>query len=242
MKATLTALCGLFLLSLTFTSLALAQQCTDCNQTTGECLPPENYCDCSCFSRVVNGVRHCTATGACGGHEICPVAYPPNPQTLVNYPWLANTGLAKELASHSVMPNAAEILDEVRTVQLKEGSVSIRRGYVQDTGYRFQGKSPVPAENRTKGTQWWQLASDDGQKMQVLTMWDDPELKWNTTADIHHSKVRLPITETITFYSDHWEQVNANGKSSHELAAYTPPGVKQNSATFSLAEGVLTGR
>jgi hypothetical protein len=141
---------------------------------------------------------------------------------MLTYPWLANTGIAKDLASHSTMPNAVDIFEEVRTVQLRDGSNSIRRGYAQDSGYRQDGDAPTIATNKTKGTQWWQLASDDSQKTQVLTLWDDPDLKWTTTGDIHHSTLRLPVTETITFYPDHWEQVNANGTFTHGVEAYVP--------------------
>lgn len=242
MKANLAAIGVLLFLGLTLATFAVAQQCTDCNQQTMLCQPPKNNCSCSCFSIVHNGVRHCTATGACGGHQICPVAPPLTTQTMMNYPWLANTGAVKELASHSTMPNAADIFEEVRTVQLKEGSNAIRRGYVQDTGYRLDGKTPTVATDKTKGTQWWQLASDDSQKTQVLTLWDDPNLTWITTGDIHHSTTRLPVTETITFYPDHWVQVNANGTFAHTIDAYVPPQAKASPATPSLGEDVISAR
>lgn len=236
MKIKVANICALLFLGLALTSFAVAQQCTDCNQQTMLCQPPKNNCSCSCFSHVINGVRHCTATGACGPHEICPVGPPLTTQTMTNYPWLANTGIVKELASHSTMPNATDIFEEVRTVQLKEGSNAIRRGYVQDSGYRLNSKTPTVATDKTRGTQWWQLTSDESQKTQVLTLWDDPDLKWITTGDIHHSSTRLPVTETITFYPDHWEQVNANGTFTHPVEAYVPPQAKATPATPLVAD------
>jgi hypothetical protein len=239
MKAKVATICGLLFLALTFTTFLLAQQCTDCNQQTKTCLPPKAYCACSCFSHVINGVRYCTASGACGGHQICPSPPPLTTQTMMNFPWLANTGIAKELATHSTMPNAMEIFEEVRAVQLRDGANSIRRGYAQDSGYRLDGDAPTVASNKTKGTQWWQLTSDDSQKTQVLTLWDDPDLKWITTGDIHHSKLRLPVTETITFYPDHWQQVNANGVFTHSVEAFVPLAKTIHSSPL-IAEDTLT--
>jgi hypothetical protein len=223
MKSKALSFGALLILTVTVTTFAIGQQCEDCVVSTGTCHSGLYSCNCSCYSFVMNGVRHCTASGACGPHEICPGPPPVIAQTMMNYPWLTNVGIVKELASHSIMPNAKQIFEEVRTVQLKDGSSSIRRGYVLDTGYRIEGKTPTAATNKTKGTQWWQLTSDDSQKIQVLTLWDDPDMKWESSADIHHSTLRLPITETITFYADHWEQRNLNGVFSDKVEAYVPP-------------------
>jgi hypothetical protein len=201
--------------------------------------PTKGACNCNCLSFIQNGMRVCHASGPCGPHEICTQPPPVTVQTIMTYPWLAAAGIVKELASHSTMPNAREIFDVVRTVQLTEGSNSIRRGYVQDSGYRMDGNAPTIATNKTKGTQWWQLASDDSQKTQVLTLWDDPDLKWITTGDIHHSTMRLPVTETITFYADHWEQVNANGVFTDKVEAYVTHSEKANPVGPTLAKDMI---
>jgi hypothetical protein len=243
MKTLAITVCGLLFLTLALTTVSVAQ-CTDCNITTHMCLPPtRSNCACDCETFTINGVLHCSATGICGEHgNLCPAKHGLNTQTMIDYPWITSVDSVKELASHSTMPNAAYIFEEVRTIQLKDGANAIRRGYVQDSGYRLNSGTPAIAASKTKGTQWWQLASDDAQKTQVLTLWDDPDLKWKTTGDIHHSTLRLPVTETITFYSDHWEQANAKGVFNHTFEASAQPQATGSSARPLVSEDKLGGK
>jgi hypothetical protein len=44
-----------------------------------------------------------------------------------------------------------------------------------------------------------------------LLLFYDADNVWKADEDIHHSPVRIPVTEKVILYADHWEQVNANG-------------------------------
>jgi hypothetical protein len=51
--------------------------------------------------------------------------------------------------------------------------------------------------------------------------------------------MRLPVTETITFYADHWEQVNANGVFTDKVEAYVTHSEKANPVGPTLAKDMI---
>jgi hypothetical protein len=44
-----------------------------------------------------------------------------------------------------------------------------------------------------------------------LVLYYDPDTKWTSSGDMEDNPTLVPVTETVKFYSDHWEQVNTNG-------------------------------
>jgi hypothetical protein len=122
--------------------------------------------------------------------------HPPTPDS-PKLPWLLSRGIVDELMVHTAVPEAEarHILEELRTMQLKE----------------LERLKDVPikgALDAAGGTtrEWFSSMACPDRHLEIIKIWDDPG--WKSSNEIDWT---VKATETITFYADHWEQVNANG-------------------------------
>jgi hypothetical protein len=122
-----------------------------------------------------------------------------NPQTpdSLRLPWLLSPGVVDQLMVHTAVPDAEAraIFETVRTWQLKE----LKR--LKDT----PTKTRLDGGGATKGEWFSEMVCAD-RHFEIIKIWNDPG--WTSSNQIDWM---VKATETVTFYADHWEQVNANG-------------------------------
>jgi hypothetical protein len=182
---------------------ALGQQ--TCNSDTGgkccECtlfLQGEQHdqtCTCECYSLILYCTTNSTKDKCL--HNRCALART-SAETMAQYPWITMPRIVRSLSEHSVLPHPMMIYDLVQTAELKTGPVS-HRGVVADP------------EQKQKYVEWWDADDDVTTNQSHLKMWLDTNGVWKSTADVHHSSIRLPVVETVDLYQDHWTQTNAKG-------------------------------
>lgn len=135
---------------------------------------------------------------------------PPTPDG-PRLPWLFSPGIVDELMVHTAVPGAGArfLFEELRTVQLKE----------------LARLKDVPVRTALDGDgggwgEWfgWMVCPD--RHVEIFKIWNDPG--WQSSDEIDWTVV---ATETITFYPDHWEQVNANGIFFGKIAPQVAPSV-----------------
>lgn len=160
----------------------------------GDCQSRAGSCHCSC---VGIGVFCHADNKPCA--PPCPLAQAITPGALITFPWLATPRIAAELAKNSVVPDAGFVYFMVQATVLTSGTSS-HAAFVGD---------PKQKKNDAR---WFNIENDEATRHSEVKIYYDADRVWETTDDMHHSKVRLPVTETVNFYEDHWEQVNANGK------------------------------
>jgi hypothetical protein len=111
--------------------------------------------------------------------------------------WLFSPGIVDELMVHTAVPEATArlIFEETRKAQLRDlarlKDVPVRTALDGD-GYG--------------GSEWFSYMVFPDRHVEIFKIWNDSG--WQKSGDIDWT---VMATETITFYSDHWEQVNANG-------------------------------
>ncbi len=112
-------------------------------------------------------------------------------------PWLFSPQIVDDLIVHTAVPEATAriIFEETRKYQLKE----------------LERLKNVPVRTALDGdgygdSDWFSYMMFPDRHVEIFKIWNDPG--WQTSNDIDWT---VTATETITFYSDHWEQVNANG-------------------------------
>jgi hypothetical protein len=105
------------------------------------------------------------------------------------------------------MPAPAILYDSVITAELKKGPIG-HTGVVGDP------------ERKATYVEWWDVVDDVANHHSRLTLWLDEHGVWQSTSDIRESETRLPVTETVDLFEDHWEQTNANGKFSGRVKPF----------------------
>jgi hypothetical protein len=185
--------------------------CCICN-SAGHCQTetPFNVCKCRCHSVGSS----CTSSGVCAVGGVCKFAPRLTPQALAQTPWATSPRIVNQLVEHSVVPSPDLIYDQVMIAELKAGRVG-HHGVVLD-----------PQQQR-KYREWWDLDDNSSPDKAHLRIWLDEDGVWKLASDVHQSKVRLPVTETVDFFEDHWEQVNAKGRFSGQVEPYTASDLAQ---------------
>lgn len=180
--------------------------CCDCSfPMVGTCIKRAAGagCKCRCYSLVF----YCTSSGPCVNGS-CQLGPRLTPQALAQTPWATTPRIVEQLAEHSVLPSPGVIYDQVIIAELKAGRVG-HHGGVRDP------------QLQKKYREWWDLDDNSTPNQAHLRIWLDENRVWTFASDVHESKVRLPVTETVDFFEDHWEQVNAKGRFSGRVEPYT---------------------
>lgn len=138
---------------------------------------------------------------ACGNQHHIDKTGGINTQGLQSFPWLGTPRIAQALAEHSVVPFAGEVYLAVQSSLLIEGP----RG----SGGGVLGLAKL--DPSLKGYVWSKIVVDAKAKKTTLTLYHDPQGFWHTSGEMRDDPGRVPVTETVIFYSDHWEQINAKG-------------------------------
>jgi hypothetical protein len=123
--------------------------------------------------------------------------HPSTPNSPV-LPWLLNPGIVDELMVHTAVPGAEArvIFELVRTTQLKQ----LERLKDEPIKTRLDGGGG------TAEGEWFSEMVCPDHHFEIIKIWNDPG--WTSSNEIDWT---VKATETVTFYADHWEQVNANG-------------------------------
>jgi hypothetical protein len=109
------------------------------------------------------------------------------------------------------------LYDVIINAELRAGPVG-HHGFVVDP--KTMGEKPPYVE-------WFNLEDNPDTRHSQLTIWLDTEGIWTKGSDVHMSKVRLPVAETVNFYEDHWEQTTAKGTFSGKVEPFPSPGRAQ---------------
>jgi hypothetical protein len=181
--------------------------CCDCSvPMVGNCIKRAggNGCKCMCYSLIF----YCTSSGMCTNGHCAQVATRVTPETIARTPWATSPKIVEQLAEHSVLPSPDVIYDQVMIAELKAGRVG-HHGVVIDP------------QLQRKYREWWNLNDNSLPNEAHLTIWLDENGVWKFASDVDESKVRLPITETVDLFEDHWEQTNSKGRFSGNVEPYT---------------------
>ena len=116
---------------------------------------------------------------------------------LATFPWLATPKIGQALAQNSAMPGPHLVFFVIQATELINGAGSQDEGLITDP--------------TVKGVEWFKISDDRASGYSELVLYYDPDTKWISTGDMEDNPTLVPVTETVKFYSDHWEQVNANG-------------------------------
>lgn len=120
--------------------------------------------------------------------------------SLLSLPWLGTPGIVTSLSEHSVLPFAASLFYYVQADQLIQGPKS--------GGGLLQLNRIEPS---AKGFLWTKIIVDTEIEKTTLTVYYDPNELYHSSGELKHNPGRVPVTETVVFFSDHWEQRNVNG-------------------------------
>jgi hypothetical protein len=127
-------------------------------------------------------------------------------ENIKTYPWIATEHIVSALSEHSVMPSAELLYDSIQSDQLKLGNG-------RHLGLLVQKFANAASENGDiKGIQWFEVDDDPRTGHMWVKFYYDVDSVWKIADDIHHSSIRIPVTERVDFYRDHWEQTNKKGK------------------------------
>ena len=186
--------------------------CCDCSvPMVGNCIKRGSStagCKCTCYSLIF----YCTSSGTCVHGACSQASIRVTPQTLAQTPWATSPKIIEQLAEHSVLPSPGVIYDQIIIAELKKGPVG-HHGVVLDP------------QLQKKYREWWDLDDHSIPNQARVTIWLDENGMWTFASDVHESKVRLPITETVDLFEDHWEQTNAKGRFSGNVEPYTTSGL-----------------
>jgi hypothetical protein len=124
------------------------------------------------------------------------LACPPTPDS-PRLPWLLSPGIVDQLMVHTAVPEEAAktIFEVVRTTQLEQ----LER--LKDAPI----KTALDGGGGTRNEWFSEMVCAD-RHFEIIKVWNDPG--WTSSSEIDWT---VKATETVTFYADHWEQVNANG-------------------------------
>lgn len=117
--------------------------------------------------------------------------------TLEAFPWVMNSTIVKDLTKNSVVPDPQLVYWWAKISELER------------PGHNISGE--VAPHGDVKADLFFQFSDDLEAKHSQLVIYVDENRTWKSTTDMHHSPVRLPVTEKVDFYPDHWEQTNAQG-------------------------------
>ncbi len=137
--------------------------------------------------------------------------HPPLPDN-PKLPWLLSSGIVDELMVNTAVPEAQArlIFEKLQTSHLKQ----LER--LKDS----PNKTAFDGAGGAWGPVWFSYMACLDHHFEILKMWKDSG--WQDSNDIDWS---VKATETITFYADHWEQVNASGIFVGKIAPYVAPSV-----------------
>jgi hypothetical protein len=184
--------------------------CCDCTSFVGGTCK-EGFYNCAC--RCTEAMGFCINSGGpCsqGNCQLVPAGI--TPDILSRFPWMATDGIVEALAKNSVMPDAWTVYDFIQSQALKKGPKYLS-GLVMPRA--------TDPKLKVKGPQWFGVISDDAERVTRVTLYYDPENKYHRWAEIHHANPSVTPTETVTFYLDRWEQVNANGTFKGKVDAFS---------------------
>jgi hypothetical protein len=177
-------------------------KCCDCTGMFGNCITtgnPPNTCECHCDSIIF-----CFGSGGPCTNGVCKLAPMSVQATIQNFPWITTPGIVRALAKDSVMPSGLLMYDSMQSMELKVGG-GVHKGILT------RKVADALSDEKIVGAQWFLLTDDENTGHTELLLYYDANNVWKADEDIHHSPIRIPVTERVIFYSDHWEQVNAKG-------------------------------
>ncbi|MGH9529750.1 MAG: hypothetical protein ACRD2S_07520 [Terriglobales bacterium] len=195
------------------------QGCCDCTfPIVGTCIKHKGTnTNCKCTCDMAN--MFCASGGGPCNNNACAEAPVRNtPATMARMPWTNSPKLTIELAASSTLPTPYLFYDLVLTDELRAGPAG-HHGGLSDPAHK------------SNYVIWYNLEDNIIPGQAQLTVWVDTEGIWKQGSDTHMSPVRLPITETVSFYEDHWSQTNAKGTFSGKVEPFSAPGQPAHART-----------